>query len=353
MKSITFTALLAIGLYILLMSGGSTLAADAPEPPVSDSQNRLCGDVDNNGLVDLQDLVGVLAFITDRSNAADSALCDVDGCEGVTVNDATYLASYMYNQGPDLICETVPCQPNTGIELTAGEVHFSFDKVLDTGYVEFTVNVTNTTGFPVRGAAIGLAVSSPTGVTARGLSPIKENTIWESSYTHVLTDEYGDTAGLVSTLFQPTYSGGETGVAARVRIKTGALEMGETICIDSCTFPPAGQWVWSLSNPESYLYTASWDGPWCFTVPDWCCSVFRGNIDNDPADAIDISDLVHLTDYMFAGGPAPGCFEEADLDESGLEPIDVTDLILLVEFMFDSGPQPPDCPIGTGTVFQP
>ncbi|MCK4460572.1 MAG: hypothetical protein KAW46_02150 [candidate division Zixibacteria bacterium] len=63
-----------------------------------------------------------------------------------------------------------------------------------------------------------------------------------------------------------------------------------------------------------------------------CCVGMRGNIDFDPGDAIDISDLVYLVDYMFTGGPEPPCFEEADVTGDG--EIDIEDLICIVDGMF-------------------
>ncbi len=43
----------------------------------------------------------------------------------------------------------------------------------------------------------------------------------------------------------------------------------------------------------------------------------RGNVDYDIGDAIDISDLVYLVDYMFNQGPAPLCWPEANVDGNG------------------------------------
>lgn len=81
-----------------------------------------------------------------------------------------------------------------------------------------------------------------------------------------------------------------------------------------------------------------------------CMGEIRGNVDNDPGDVIDISDLVFLVDYMFTGGPAPTCWEEANIDGSGdgppdgSEDIDISDLVYLVDFMFNGGPAPLPCP---------
>lgn len=77
-----------------------------------------------------------------------------------------------------------------------------------------------------------------------------------------------------------------------------------------------------------------------------CCVLIRGNTNNDPADEIDISDLVFLVNYMFASpiGHAPPCFEEADVD--GSTGLDIADLVFLVAYMFGDppGPAPLGCP---------
>ncbi len=74
-----------------------------------------------------------------------------------------------------------------------------------------------------------------------------------------------------------------------------------------------------------------------------CCIGDRGNIDNSPDDAVDISDLVYLIDYMFVSGPAPVCPGEANLDGDPEEIIDISDLVYLVDYMFQDGPPPPPC----------
>lgn len=73
-----------------------------------------------------------------------------------------------------------------------------------------------------------------------------------------------------------------------------------------------------------------------------CCIGSRGNVNGDPADQIDISDLVYLVDYSFNGGPAPPCFEEADVDASG--EINIADIVYLVNYMFLGDFPPPACP---------
>ncbi|HOP05724.1 MAG TPA: hypothetical protein PLF13_00390 [candidate division Zixibacteria bacterium] len=71
-----------------------------------------------------------------------------------------------------------------------------------------------------------------------------------------------------------------------------------------------------------------------------CCQIV-GDINHSGAGP-DISDLVYLVTYMFSGGPAPDCIEEADINGSGAGP-DISDLVYLVTYMFSGGPAPADC----------
>lgn len=77
-----------------------------------------------------------------------------------------------------------------------------------------------------------------------------------------------------------------------------------------------------------------------------CCRGIRGDIDYDPNDQINISDLVALVDFMFQGGPPPICVGEANISgdgEGGSEPWGIDDLVYLVDYMFNGGPAPPPC----------
>jgi len=79
-----------------------------------------------------------------------------------------------------------------------------------------------------------------------------------------------------------------------------------------------------------------------------CCQGMRGNIDNDPDDRIDISDLVYLVDYMFSDGPEPECWKEANVDGNFAgdlyKQVDIADLVYLVDYSFNNGAPPPACP---------
>jgi hypothetical protein len=73
-----------------------------------------------------------------------------------------------------------------------------------------------------------------------------------------------------------------------------------------------------------------------------CCVGLRGNVNGDAGDDTNVSDLSFLVDFLFRGGSAPPCTEEADLNGSG--DVNVADLSYLVDFLFRGGPDPAACP---------
>ena len=91
-------------------------------------------------------------------------------------------------------------------------------------------------------------------------------------------------------------------------------------------------------NTGDYIYTTSHTINVGAVV---CCTGIRGNVDNDPGDNIDISDLVYFVSFSFGGGPAPACLEEADID--GSTTLDIGDIVYLVAYSFGGGPAPLAC----------
>jgi hypothetical protein len=135
---------------------------------------------------------------------------------------------------------------------------------------------------------------------------------------------------------------GYGGEFIRIRVVvTDAPSHGGTFCLDSTWFPPDGEWKFHYGSTVG-SFRPDWNGPHCWPIAG--CVGMRGNVDCDPDDVLDISDLVYLVDYQFTGGPVPPCWEEADIDGSGGDVIDITDLIWLMEYMFDGGLPPAACP---------
>lgn len=73
-----------------------------------------------------------------------------------------------------------------------------------------------------------------------------------------------------------------------------------------------------------------------------CCHGMRGNANWDPQDQVNITDITYLVNYMFQGGPAPICMEEADANGDGS--VNITDVTYLINYAFQGGPAPAACP---------
>ena len=79
-----------------------------------------------------------------------------------------------------------------------------------------------------------------------------------------------------------------------------------------------------------------------------CCIGIRGNANGDTTEAINISDITYLVDYLFGIplGPAPPCLPEGNANGDVLEQINISDITYLVDYLFGIplGPAPPACP---------
>lgn len=73
-----------------------------------------------------------------------------------------------------------------------------------------------------------------------------------------------------------------------------------------------------------------------------CCVGLTGNVNGDPEEDVDLSDVIYMVNYLFLGGPAPDCAAEGDISSN--RSMDLSDLIYLVNYLFQSGPPPNECP---------
>ncbi len=257
--------------------------------------------------------------------------------------------------------------------------------------VTFYIRLTNNISENVDGITNGFRVYSPDGAswttltadTLGTLTGAHFDLIWSIAYFGV-TGSGADTVGLGgSRLFN-------TGVPSFFddtvwSITIGPIDpahVGKTICLDSSFFPPSGIWRWYVGGGIGYRYP-SWDGPHCYQIEaadtdgdgipdaedncpdvynpdqldtdgdgegDACCCKFRGDINHNGSDVIDMSDLIYLIDYQFLGGPQPGCPSEADVNGIGGILSDIADLVYLIDYMFRDGPAPLDCDSSASSI---
>ncbi len=72
-----------------------------------------------------------------------------------------------------------------------------------------------------------------------------------------------------------------------------------------------------------------------------CCVGFPGNVDCDPNNQIDISDLTRMIDFLYVSFTPVCCFDAANMDGSGA--IDIADLTALIDYLYLSLVAPPNC----------
>ncbi len=96
----------------------------------------------------------------------------------------------------------------------------------------------------------------------------------------------------------------------------------------------------SIYNPDQ----ADWDHDGLGDVcdPSCCTGAVMGNIDCDPGDVVDITDIQVMVDHLFLTLEPLCCIEEADLDLT-LE-VDITDLSILIDNQFLTLTPLPACP---------
>jgi Beta-propeller repeat/Thrombospondin type 3 repeat len=76
-----------------------------------------------------------------------------------------------------------------------------------------------------------------------------------------------------------------------------------------------------------------------------CVAPIRGNVNGDGGNLVNVVDLTYLVAYLFGGGPAPLCVDEANVNASaGASPVNIVDMTYLAAYLFSGGPAPLACP---------
>lgn len=74
-----------------------------------------------------------------------------------------------------------------------------------------------------------------------------------------------------------------------------------------------------------------------------CCYALSGNVDCDPTDGVDISDLSRLIDFLYISFDPLCCETETNIDGSPDGNADISDLTALVDYLFISFTPPAAC----------
>ncbi len=174
----------------------------------------------------------------------------------------------------------------------------------------------------------GVPANSDPAVPTSVVGPIKVPVNVSTSFKAASTDPDSD-----ELYYQYDWGNGE------MSSWVGPFNSGDS-CSSDYTWTQNGDFDIKVRTKDVWDATTDWSP--VYTVSVGCCIADRGNVNGDAGDTIDISDLVYLVAFMFQGGAAPPCMEEADVD--GSTAIDISDLVSLVGFMFQGGAAPITCP---------
>lgn len=105
----------------------------------------------------------------------------------------------------------------------------------------------------------------------------------------------------------------------------------------------SGKVIASDMQTGLYVFESDMIGP-----ASGCCIADRGNVNNDPEDKANVSDISYLVAWLFGipSGPEPTCYDEANANGSPIPTPNIADIAYLVAWLFGipSGPAPPTCP---------
>ncbi len=81
---------------------------DSNDDGIGDLCTYICGDVNNDGGIDLLDITFLIAYLYKEGPVPDSLwAADPDGNEIINILDITYLISFLYKSGPEPNCQTI------------------------------------------------------------------------------------------------------------------------------------------------------------------------------------------------------------------------------------------------------
>ena len=315
-----------------------------------------CGDVSGNGDFFMEDWVLLANYLwRGGKSPASMPVANTGGCVGVNVHDIAYTFGSTEWWWTD--CDgPVDCPPvlDGAVSLDHVDGQLAVGVLATEQSIRFYIRLSGGDSVAYRGLANGFRIYSPTGLEW-GCTAVSELVDFSEGWPYMFLN-------VISTcLLGVTGSGADTIALGYMEMQLGtgllpsfdsvthAIDIGPIpdefeggeICLDSCWYPPGGDWMWSTVYPDGYPTLPAWDGPHCFTVLN-CCQI-RGDIDANLAGP-DIADLIYMVTYMFQEGPDLPCPETADINGDELPEPDIADLIYLVTFMFQDGPPPADCP---------
>ncbi|MCP4705637.1 MAG: hypothetical protein GY865_13640, partial [candidate division Zixibacteria bacterium] len=284
----------------------------------------VCGDANNSGLMDMDDVTDIIDYLFDDGlNMCPVEAGDMDQFDGTNINDAFYLYEYVAHMAVYPKCPPftgmIPSAPENVIEIRNSTVQPERDKYR----VDFWINSLSS----AKSISIPFEYSCAT-------SPVVCDSI--------------TFAGSAYSLYLHKYGKVD---ATEPKAVIGIANIGETAPL---TNPAriASAWFSINSSTEEQLININSTsyGPNEFiiaspfpTTPYIPSIAIIPGLSFECGDAtdngvVDILDIVFLINYKYKSGPAPAIPESANIN--GDTEIDILDIVFLINFLYKSGAEP-------------
>jgi len=335
---------LSIGVNANVLASQASLGAT-----FSSYSDPLCGDVDNNGEVNILDLTSLYDYLyrgfpppLGLSNA------DMDGCTGVTVRDLKFIIDRILRGGP------LPC---TGpVDCVPGSDQGSTDSLK----MVFSL-------LPEDGSNVPIVVDCSVWVDIDPLETLQFGWQWDNPDVQLdsvvssapfdnfdfATNFFLDTSNATTNDSQvaicwglalaeyPEFDSDSLGWRhiASYYMTASIWTDSSNLTIDTIQHPDYASTEYIFIPTNNQYYQPVWGG----SIDTVCCVGTRGDLNGDGKDA-NILDLTFLVDFIFRGSGDPGiCPDERDVNGDG-NSANILDLTYLVDLIFRGGPVPQGCP---------
>jgi len=298
--------------------------------PFVQSGAQLCGDADNNGIVDIMDISAIYTYVT-RGGEPGTPLPNgnADGCGSVDIADAAYLARYFHRGGPAPCDPSVVCAHATG----ANRIWFGcpvYVSGTEASVVDLPIYITN--NLPLMGFTIAIAYDRPdVEVTEVDIS----GSVVGGYFVSFIRDFAGEWIYMYGLSVEDPLPPQTGGLLATLRVSIPAnLPQAEV------------NFVFATTNPGTPLAFAPLGGGTLTPAIGDCGTAeiinpdFSSCGDADGNDKVDLQDITAIINYLKSGTAPGGPLGNSDADGCGS--INIADAAYLAQYRYHGGPSPCD-----------
>ncbi len=315
---------LALSMFSLaiLVSGAEPPQEYMAASPVKQATPFVCGDVDGDAIVNMGDIVYLVQYLFQEGAPPDPYEAgDANGDTRVSIGDVIALELHVIYGDPIYCDGSRPCDDRGDRDsLSIQEIWGSAGDTVDVPIFVFNddsvfFNLSLLIPDPSKAIFLDTLITEFTRLADMDVLCVLRDTTGIQIYwwpqgplPFDSTDYLVPGSGIVAYL--------------RCMLKQD-IPLDFPLCIDTTFFPPEHM-------------TASYTTDTYCIIPEFNCVCARGDVTDD--GAIDVADLLCLTNYLFLGASAPDPLYKGDVNCDGA--VDTADVVYLINYLFLGGSPP-------------